>query len=134
MKELKMINPTFSTQHQPGTRNLIWNAIKYTPEGGVTMISLEHEAGMANVKIQDTGHGIPRDDLPHVFDRFYRVRTDAHAGIEGNGLGLAIVKSIAEEHLGDVTVESEVGKGSCFKFMLPLAQSDMTDQRPTKEL
>lgn len=97
------------------------------------MISVEHEAGMANIKIQDTGYGIPSGDLPHIFNRFYRVRNHGHTEIEGNGLGLAIVKSIADEHLGDVTVESEVGKGSCFKFMLPLVQPDMTDQKPTKE-
>jgi signal transduction histidine kinase len=101
-------------------RNLIGNAVKYTPNGGVVMISLEHEANMACIRIQDTGYGIPSENLPHIFNRFYRVRQSSHADIEGNGLGLAIVKSIAEQHGGDVTVESEVGKGSCFSFTLPL--------------
>ena len=59
-------------------------------------------------------------DLPNLFKRFYRVRNNGHDEIEGNGLGLAIVKSIAEQHGGDVTVESEPGKGSCFNFTLPL--------------
>jgi two-component system NtrC family sensor kinase len=101
-------------------RNLIGNAIKYTPDGGAVMLSLEQESGMVNIKIKDTGYGIPASDLPHLFRRFYRVRNNGHDQIEGNGLGLAIVKSIAESHGGDVTVESESGKGSCFTFSLPL--------------
>jgi signal transduction histidine kinase len=75
---------------------------------------------LALFKVQDTGYGIPVADLPHIFDRFYRVRNNGHDEIEGNGLGLAIVRSIAEQHGGDVTVESEVGKGSCFRVSLPL--------------
>ena len=105
-------------------RNLIGNAIKYTSPGGVIMISLGHEAGMANVKIHDTGYGIPREHLLHIFNRFYRITNPRQAEIDGNGLGLAIVKSIADEHCGDVTVESEVGKGSCFTLKLPLMQAE----------
>ena len=101
-------------------RNLVENAIKYTPDGGAITLSLEQESNMAKIQIKDTGYGIPSSDLPHIFDRFYRVRNSGHDEIEGNGLGLAIVKSIAEGHGGDVTVESEVGKGSCFTFTLPL--------------
>jgi len=104
-------------------RNLIGNAIKYTPNGGAVTLSLEHAAGMALIKIKDTGYGIPATDLPHLFKRFYRVRNNGHDEVEGNGLGLAIVKSIAEQHGGDVTVESELGKGSCFSFTLPLKGS-----------
>ena len=112
-------------------RNLIGNAIKYTPEGGVIMLTLEHQAGMAHVKIQDTGYGIPRNDLPHVFDRFYRVHDNGPAKIKGNGLGLAIVKSIANEHRGDVLVESEVGKGSCFSLAIPLiSNADFSTFQP----
>ncbi|MCC6300210.1 MAG: response regulator [Anaerolineales bacterium] len=103
-------------------RNLIGNAIKYTPDGGVVMLSIEHESGMVNVTIRDTGYGISPADLPHVFDRFYRVRNNDQNVIEGNGLGLAIVKSTAEKHGGNVTVESELGKGSCFTLSLPLAE------------
>ena len=101
-------------------RNLIGNAIKYTPNGGSVTLSLEHEANRVNIHIQDTGYGIPASDLPNLFNRFYRVRNNGHDEIEGNGLGLAIVKSTAESHGGDVTVESEPGKGSCFTFTLPL--------------
>ena len=105
-------------------RNLIGNAIKYTPDGGAITLSVEHQVNKAFIKVQDTGYGIPATDLPHIFDRFYRVRNNGHDEIEGNGLGLAIVKSTAELHGGDVTVESEPGKGTCFTFTLPLADDE----------
>jgi signal transduction histidine kinase len=102
-------------------RNLIGNAIKYTGDGGTITLSTEHQADQVNIRVTDTGYGIPAADLPHMFTRFYRVRNIGHDDIEGNGLGLAIVKSIAEQHGGGVSVESEFGKGSCFTFSLPLA-------------
>lgn len=100
-------------------RNLIGNAIKYTPEGGAITLSLTRECDKVSIRVKDTGYGIPSADLSHIFDRFYRVRNNGHDEIEGNGLGLAIVKSIAEQHGGDVTVESEPGIGSCFTLILP---------------
>jgi signal transduction histidine kinase/DNA-binding response OmpR family regulator len=115
-------------------RNLIGNAIKYTPEAGMITLSLTHAADMVNVRVKDSGYGIPAADLPHIFNRFYRVRNNGHDDIEGNGLGLAIVKAIAEGHGGEVSVESEVGKGTCFNFMLPFAQAAIADLNPTKEL
>ncbi|HEU0296308.1 MAG TPA: ATP-binding protein [Anaerolineales bacterium] len=111
-------------QIRQALRNLIGNAVKYTPAGGVIRLSLEHESNMAKISIKDTGYGIPSSDLPHIFDRFYRVRDNGHDQIDGNGLGLAIVKSIAEGHGGDVTVESEVGQGTCFTLKLPLVQTE----------
>lgn len=104
-------------------RNLIGNAIKYTPEGGTIVVSLEAEGSSVQVQVKDTGYGIPAEDLPHVFKRFYRVRSNGHDDIEGNGLGLAIVKSTAEAHGGEVTVESSLGKGSCFRFVLPVVRA-----------
>ena len=103
--------------------NLVSNAIKYTPAEGLITLSVKPEAKKVTVDVQDTGCGIPASDLPFIFDRFYRVNNDEHAGIEGNGLGLAIVKSIAEQHGGDVSVESEQGEGTCFTFTLPLQAS-----------
>jgi len=103
-------------------RNVVGNAIKYTPNDGRITLWLEHEADKINIKIKDTGYGIPDSDLPHVFDRFYRVRNNGHDEIEGNGLGLAIVKSTARQHGGDVIVESEPGKGSCFTLTLPVTE------------
>jgi len=101
--------------------NLLSNAIKYTPKGGRISISSFVKEGLAITKIQDTGIGIPAQDLPHIFDKFYRVHTDQVEEIEGNGLGLAIVKSIVEQHGGKVEVQSEVGVGSIFSFSLPVA-------------
>jgi signal transduction histidine kinase len=80
---------------------------------------------MVIIQGQDTGDGIPATDLPHIFDRFYRVRNNGHEDIEGNGLGLAIVKAIAEQHGGDVSVESELEKGSCFTLTLPLNHTEI---------
>jgi signal transduction histidine kinase/PleD family two-component response regulator len=101
-------------------RNLLSNAIKYTPNGGSITVVLEHASDRMNIKIKDTGYGIPASDLPHIFNRFYRVRNNGHDEIQGNGLGLAIVKSIAQQHGGDVTVESSPSEGTCFTFALPL--------------
>lgn len=109
-------------QLRQALRNLIGNAIKYTPPGGVITLSNEHLSQMLKIHVRDTGYGIPAADLPHIFDRFYRVRDNGHDEIEGNGLGLAIVKAIAQRHGGDVTAESEAGKGSCFTLTLPLAR------------
>ena len=75
---------------------------------------------MITICVRDTGYGIPADDLPFIFDRFYRVRNEAVKDIEGNGLGLAIVKSIIEKHGGRIGVESEMNKGSCFRISLPI--------------
>jgi signal transduction histidine kinase len=104
-------------------RNLIGNAVKYTPEGGTITLSLEFESNIVKIRVKDTGYGIPSSDLPHIFDRFYRVRNNGHNDIQGNGLGLAIVKTIAGQHGGNVSVESEVGKGSCFTLTIPLLQA-----------
>ena len=80
------------------------------------------KAGKQNIQVDvhDTGFGIPAADLPFIFDRFYRVRSGKSSEIEGNGLGLAIVKSVVEQHCGQISVESEVGKGTCFSVSLPL--------------
>jgi signal transduction histidine kinase/response regulator RpfG family c-di-GMP phosphodiesterase len=100
-------------------RNLVGNAVKYTPEDGSITINLEQKDGRLLVKVRDTGYGIPAASLPFVFNRFYRVRNNGHSEIEGTGLGLAIVKSIIEQHDGEITVESEPGVGSCFTISLP---------------
>lgn len=106
-------------------RNLIGNAIKYTPnEGQITVGADVHERNV-QIFIQDTGLGIPEKDLPHIFDRFYRVHNDDRVDIEGNGLGLAIVKAIVEQHGGKIAVESEHGKGTCFRVTLPLSTSNL---------
>ncbi len=103
-------------------RNLISNAIKYTPMEGSINVTVRGEGETIHIDVQDTGYGIPADDLPHIFDRFYRVKTGKNYEEEGNGLGLAIVKSIAEKYGGQVSVKSEVNKGTLFSVTLPLSQ------------
>jgi signal transduction histidine kinase/PleD family two-component response regulator len=109
-------------------RNLIGNAIKYTPQGGRIKVWSEKEPGQIVVHVQDNGYGIPAADLPFIFNRFYRVRTGKASEVEGNGLGLAIVKAIVGEHGGTINVESEIGKGTCFTLSLPLFQKDESGQ------
>ena len=102
--------------------NLLSNAIKYTPEGGTVTVSvtMDERRGVAVCEIADTGMGIPPEDLPHVFDKFFRVGANKKAA-KGTGLGLTLVKHIVETlHDGKLTVASETGKGSSFSFALPV--------------
>ena len=101
-------------------RNLVGNALKYSPQGGSITLEAKVESEKIQVNVQDSGFGIPAADLPFIFDRFYRVRNGKNSEVEGNGLGLAIVKSIVEQHGGQVNVQSEVDKGTCFSVSLPL--------------
>jgi two-component system, OmpR family, phosphate regulon sensor histidine kinase PhoR len=99
--------------------NLIDNAIKYTPNGGKVKVQAEEEERQVIVYIADTGIGIMSQDLPRLFERFYRVDKARSRQSGGTGLGLSIVKHIVETHGGRVTVESEYGRGSVFSFTLP---------------
>ena len=98
--------------------NLIENAIKYTPEGGKIKVSLMQMEGQAMATVIDTGIGIAQKDIPHVFDKFYRVEEVA-SSYDGTGLGLSIVKSIVEAYNGRIWVESSPGMGSSFTVVLP---------------
>ena len=100
--------------------NLITNAIQYTPAPGVVTIRLESLDNMAIVTIQDTGIGIAPTDLPHIFDRFYRVQEDRARATGGTGLGLAIVQAIVHAHQGSIRVSSEPNRGSVFTVRLPI--------------
>jgi two-component system phosphate regulon sensor histidine kinase PhoR len=99
--------------------NLIHNAIKFTPSGGRINISAKARDSDILVSVTDTGIGIPADDLPRIFERFYKADKSRSGG--GTGLGLAIAKHIVEAHGGRIWVESVEGKGSTFSFTLPLA-------------
>jgi two-component system phosphate regulon sensor histidine kinase PhoR len=103
--------------------NLLVNAIHYTLEGGEATVSTGEEKleayVWATITVEDTGIGIPEEELPHIFSRFFRGGEPQRKQIPGTGLGLAIVKEIVELHGGHVTVESEVGAGSTFTVWLP---------------
>lgn len=101
--------------------NLVDNAIKYTPAGGQVTLGLAREDGWVRIDIADTGAGIPPEDLPHIFDRFYRVDKARSRQGAGTGLGLSIARWIADAHGGHIDVESEVGEGTTFTIWLPEA-------------
>jgi len=107
--------------------NLLSNAIKYTQAGGWIAVSVVEDDGHIVVHVADNGVGILPAQQPYVFDKFYRVETDATLSIAGAGLGLAIVKTVIEKHNGRVWVESKPGVGSVFIFVLPAAK-DVTQK------
>ncbi len=104
--------------------NLIDNAIRYTPEGGTVTVALSAEPSQVAVRVQDTGIGIPEEDLPHIFDRFYRTKGHPCDESDGSGLGLAITRRIIELHGSQIQVASEPNVGTTFTFHLPLARSE----------
>jgi heavy metal sensor kinase len=103
--------------------NLLDNAVKYTPEGGEILLSLERQNGNAQIVVRDSGIGIPEADQPRVFDRFYRVDKARSRALGGAGLGLSIVRCIVEAHGGQIEIESTPGHGSSFTVALPLLQT-----------
>jgi signal transduction histidine kinase len=100
--------------------NLVANAIKYSPDGGVIEIRSERQAGLIRLEVEDHGLGIPLDDQPLIFTKFYRGHAAA-SGIPGTGLGLAIARELADAHGGTLEFDSELGRGSTFRLELPLA-------------
>jgi two-component system phosphate regulon sensor histidine kinase PhoR len=100
--------------------NLISNAINYSPEGGHVTVTAQGLGEYMEIKVQDTGVGIPPEELSKIFDKFYRVKSPKTRQVIGTGLGLAIVKGIVEAHQGTVDVESTVDKGTTFRVLLPV--------------
>ena len=96
--------------------NLVVNALRFTPRGGMVTLRADREPAAVRFSVEDTGAGIAPEDLPHVFDRYWR---KGDAGMAGTGLGLAIVRGIVEAHGGEVKVASVLGKGSRFSFTIP---------------
>jgi signal transduction histidine kinase len=99
--------------------NLVSNAIKYTPDGGQVLLELEADDTATIIRVTDSGFGIGEGDLPHIFERFYRVTNAPHHQVEGTGLGLAIAKLIVEQHGGQIEVSSQLSEGSTFTVCLP---------------
>ncbi len=100
--------------------NLLDNAIRHTLTGGEITVSAENITRHIEIAVSDNGEGISSEDLPHIFERFYRVDKSRAKATGGNGLGLTIAKRLVEAHGGKMTVQSELGKGSRFAFSIPL--------------
>lgn len=119
--------------------NLLDNAIKYTPEGGQITVSAEVLPGggeaqtdFVEIAVKDSGQGIPENDLPRLFERFYRVDKARSRELGGTGLGLAIVKHLAKAMGGAVTVKSQPGEGARFAFTVPVQDIGLTEEREVK--
>lgn len=102
--------------------NLLDNALVHTAEGGSITVTAKQEGSWVKVAVSDTGEGIPADDLPNIFERFYRVDKSRARATGGSGLGLTIAKRLVEAHGGKIEAHSELGKGSRFSFTLPASQ------------
>ena len=96
--------------------NLLSNALKFTPAGGLVKVELRADGPWAALRVSDSGPGIPPDELPHVFDRFFRGRS---ARPSGSGIGLTVVRELVEAQGGDVEVTSTLGQGATFTVRLP---------------
>jgi signal transduction histidine kinase len=105
--------------------NLLSNAIKFTPSGGSVEVTVDRTGDEAELRVADTGQGIPAEHLPHIFDRFYRVRgmSEEASPEKGLGLGLSFVAWIVRAHGGTVDVRSKPGEGTTFRIVLPVNQS-----------
>ncbi|MDP9341463.1 MAG: ATP-binding protein [Actinomycetota bacterium] len=110
--------------------NLLDNAVRFTPPEGVVRVSAVRRDDVCEVSVADTGPGIPPEHLPLLFERFYRVESARSRGDGGTGIGLAIARSIVEAHGGRIWAESEVGRGSVFRFELPLAPPESVGEPP----
>ena len=116
--------------------NLLSNALKFTPKGGSILMSILKETGSKNfqegaaeIKLRDTGKGIPPEDLPYIFDRFHQVSGSNNLDQEGTGIGLALVRELILLHKGEISVESELGKGTEFTIKLPLGNAHLTEDQ-----
>ena len=110
-------------------RNLLVNALKYTPAGGSAEISVAVSGDVACLTVADTGIGIPADDLPHIFDRFWRGNGRSRAS--GSGVGLAVVAHLVDAHGGSIDVESPPGNGTVFTARFPHADRETVAATPS---
>lgn len=115
------VDPVYMDTQRIGRalNNLVGNALRHTPAGGRVEVSARRAGPGVEVTVSDTGEGIHPDDLPHIFDRFYRSEKSRSRATGGAGLGLAIARGILRAHGGDIQVESEAGRGARFRFTLP---------------
>jgi two-component system sensor histidine kinase ResE len=122
--EQKLIEPLFleidEDRMEQVLTNLIDNALRHTEENGIVTVRLFQQNHQLIIEVEDTGYGIPNEDLPYVFERFYKADKARTRGKSGTGLGLAIAKNIVERHDGNLSVESELGVGTKFIIRLPM--------------
>ena len=111
--------------------NLITNAINYSPDGGLVEVSAKGFGEYVEIKVSDAGVGILPEELPKIFDKFYRVKHPKTRQTIGTGLGLSIVKGIVEAHNGTIDVESVPEKGSTFRILLPFKGEETRKARCT---
>jgi two-component system phosphate regulon sensor histidine kinase PhoR len=115
--------PLISANREDLTRvftNLVDNAIKYNRKDGKVLVRAQANDAFIQVEVQDTGLGIPQQEVEKIFDEFYRVKSQETQGITGTGLGLSIAKKILEAHNGHIEVESKIRQGSTFRVLLPI--------------
>ena len=109
--------------------NLLSNAFKFTKRGGRVTLTVAPDDDQVVISVADTGAGIPPEQLPHIFDKFFQADNQAAAATKGTGLGLAIAKEIVEAHGGQITVDSTVGEGTTFVVTLPTEPSGAGKRR-----
>jgi PAS domain S-box-containing protein len=114
--------------------NLVSNAIKFTPDGGQVEVRGREDASNAVIEIRDTGIGIPADEIPHLFTRFFRATSATEHAISGTGLGLAIVKSIVDAHHGTIEVDSSLGVGTTMRVLLPVGATEDAHPADTRHV
>lgn len=113
--------------------NILHNAIQYTPSGGKILVNLKREGNNAVIDVKDTGIGIPSEELPRIFTKFFRGSNAKRIMTDGNGLGLFIAKNILEGHGGTITVLSEKGRGSIFSLVLPVPKEFRLEEKHYEE-
>lgn len=113
--------------------NLLSNAFKFTPGEGHITVSITRRKDASEIRISDTGSGIPRSQLPHIFERFYQADNATGISLSGSGIGLALTYEIIQLHKGTIEVESELGKGTTFIVTLPLGDAHLTEEQKSVE-
>ena len=103
-------------------RNLLENALVHSTKGGIITVSASQQTNWVEVSVSDTGEGISAEELPNIFERFYRIDKSRTRATGGSGLGLTIAKRLVEAHGGKIEAHSELGKGSRFTFTLPVSE------------